>query len=136
MLPAKEQISLLVHLSKVDKNFADAEREIIMAAGARLGLSTMEIEDLIEAPLEVLHLKNLPTEEKFECLYMIIQMMKADKKIFQSEIQFCERIAMRLGYKPGVIGDLSAYIYSDSAVAPNYDHLRSIADKQLLHRID
>lgn len=136
MLPAKQQISLLVHLSKVDKNFADAERDIIMAAGARLGLSTSEIENLIEAPLEVLHLKNLPTEEKFECLYMIIHMMKADKKIFQSEIQFCERIAMRLGYKPGVIGDLSAYIYSDAAVATNYDHLRSIADKQLLHRMD
>ncbi len=136
MLPVREQISLLVHLSKIDKNLAEAEREIIFAAGDRLGLSPMEVEDLIEKPDEVLHLKNLPSEERFEYLYMIIQLMKADKKVFQSEIQFCERVAMRLGYKPGVVADLSAYIYSDPTVTTNFDHLRNIADKQLLHRTE
>jgi uncharacterized tellurite resistance protein B-like protein len=136
MLPVREQISLLVHLSKIDKNLAEAEREIIFAAGERLGLSPIEVEELIEKPDEVLHLKNLPSEERFEYLYMIIQLMKADKKVFQSEIQFCERVAMRLGYKPGVVGDLSAYIYSDPTVTTNFDHLRNIADKQLLHRTE
>jgi uncharacterized tellurite resistance protein B-like protein len=134
MLPVKEQISLLVRLSKADRNIAESERELIFAAGERLGLTPDEVNELIEAPVEITNLKNLPSEERFDYLYMVIQLMKADKKVFQSEIQFCERVAMRLGYRPGVVGDLSAYIYSDPNLTTNFDHLRAIAEKQILHR--
>ena len=42
--------------------------------------------------------------------------MKVDSKIHEKEIEFCERLALKLGYKPGVIADLSAYIYSDPEI--------------------
>ena len=62
--------------------------------------------------------------------------MKIDRKVHQSEIQYCERLAVKLGYRPGVIADLSAYIYSDPTLSSDRGHLRALADKQLLHRAE
>lgn len=134
MLPLKEQISLLVTLAKIDSHMSEEEKELIYAAGERLGMPEAEVTSLIDNPVDIKHLKDLPSDERFDYLYMVIQLMKADKKVFQSEIQFCEKVAMRLGYKPGVVGDLSAYIYSDPTVTTNFEHLRAIADRQLLKR--
>ena len=136
MLPIKDQLSIFVHLSKADKVVADEERRLIEAVGRRNGMSKEEIEDIIENPNEIGDLKNLPTEEKFDYLFTVIQLMKIDKKVHQSEIQFCERIAMKLGYKPGVVADLSQYIYSDPTMTSSPQHLRKIADKQLLKRVE
>ena len=136
MLPVKDQLSILVHLSKVDRVVAEEEKRLLLAVGKRNGLSESEVEDLIDNPNEIGDLKDLPTDEKFDYLYAIVQLMKIDKKVHQSEIQFCERMAVKLGYKPGVIADLSAYIYSDPTLTSDRRHLRSIADKQLLHRAE
>ena len=66
----------------------------------------------------------------------VIQLMKIDRKVHNSEIEFCEKIAMKLGYKPGVVADLSAYIYSDPSMTTDRKHLRKIADSQLLYRAE
>jgi hypothetical protein len=58
--------------------------------------------------------------------------MKADGKVFRSEIDFCEKVALKLGYKPGVIADLSAYVYSDPNISTKRSFLRSIADEHLI----
>lgn len=136
MLPIKDQLSIFVHLSKADKVVADEERRLIQAVAKRNGLSPGEADAIIEDPNEIGDLKDLPSDEKFDYLYTVIQLMKIDKKVHQSEIQFCEKIAMKLGYKPGVVADLSQYIFSDPTMASDRRHLRSIADKQLLHRAE
>lgn len=132
MLPVEEQISLLVHLSKVDNHVAKEESDLIHAIGSRNGLSFDQIETIIDNPLPVGKLNNLPPEEKFDYLFNIIQLMKIDKKVFQKEIEYCEKIAMNLGYKPGVIGELSAYIYSDPTIMSKRSFLRSLADQYLI----
>lgn len=132
MLPVDEQISILVHLSKADRFVAEEEDKLIHNIGRRNGLSEDEIETLMDYPKPVPVLSNLPADEKFEYLLCIIQLMKVDGKIHQTEINFCEKVAMGLGYKPGVIADLSAYIYKDPKMVTNRDLLRSVADKQLL----
>lgn len=137
MLPIKDQLSILVHLSKADKVIAKEERLLIHAVGRRHGLSEAEVDEIIELPNEIGHnLRELPTEEKFDYLFTVIQLMKIDKKIYQSEIQFCEKIAMKLGYKPGVVADLSQFIYSDPTMTSDPKHLRSIADKQLIYKAE
>lgn len=136
MLPIKDQLSILVHLSKADKVVAKEERMLIHAVGRGHGLDEKEIDEIIELPNEIGTLKDLPTEEKFDYLYTVIQLMKIDKKIYQSEIQFCEKIAMKLGYKPGVVADLSQFIYSDPTMSSDRNYLRKIADKQLMHKAE
>jgi uncharacterized tellurite resistance protein B-like protein len=132
MLPIKDQISLLARLSRVDKVIAKEEEKLIHEIGRKHGLSEEEVQEIIESPFEIADLGHLPADEKFEYLVTIIRIMKADRKIRRSEIQFCERVAMKLGYMPGVVADLSARIHSDPNINPDMAALRKTADKQLL----
>lgn len=132
MLPIEDQVSLLVHLSKVDKFVAAEESELIHRIGKRGGLNPDQIENIIDNPKPINNLKDLPPDEKFSYLFDIIQLMKIDGKIYQTEIEFCEKVALKLGYKPGVIADLSAYIYSDPDINTSRSYLRSIADSHLI----
>ncbi len=68
-------------------------------------------------------------EEKLECLIDLIRLMKIDKKIYQKEIDFCERIALKLGYQPKVIMELSAYIYTSKSIHTDRSILEDIVDK-------
>ncbi|WP_258104334.1 TerB family tellurite resistance protein [Marinoscillum sp. MHG1-6] len=134
MLPIEEQLSILVHLSMADDFLAHEESDLIHDIGKKSGLSTDQIEMIIDNPKPVPNLKNLPPDEKFNYLYTVIQLMKIDRKVHQKEIQFCERLAMALGYRPGVVAELSAYIYSDPTITTNRDYLRTIADSHLLRK--
>lgn len=133
MLSVEEQLSILVHLSKADNFVAEEEKKMIHTIGDKHGFTFEEIENIIDNPLPVAKdMRNLPPEEKFDYLFNIVQLMKIDKKVHQKEIDFCERVAMKLGYKPGVIADLSAYVYSDPAIMTKRSVLRSIADQHLI----
>lgn len=132
MLAIEDQLSILVHLSKADGVIAKEEGDLIHEVGEKSGLSKDQIQSIIEAPKPVPNLKNLQPDEKFEYLHNVIQLMKIDKKVHKKEIQFCEKLAVALGYKPGVVADLSAYIYSDPSIQTKRSYLRSIADAQLI----
>lgn len=132
MLPVEEQISILVHLSMADNFLAEQESNLIHNIGERNGLSKDDVELIIDNPKPIPNLKNLPPDEKFDYLFNVIQLMKIDGKIHQKEISFCERLAIALGYKPGVVADLSAYIYSDPSIQTKKSFLRSIADQHLV----
>jgi uncharacterized tellurite resistance protein B-like protein len=132
MLSLPQRISLLVHVSKADKEIAEVERELIHAIGERNGLDKEHIDQIINNPSPIPRLRDLPEDEKLEYLYEVIHMMKIDGKIYQSEIQFCERLALQLGYRPGVVADLSTYIYSDPTVTTNWKFLQEIAEKNKL----
>lgn len=136
MLPIRDQISILVRLSKADHVIADEELKLINAVGKRNGMTPEEVAEIIEYPNEIGRLLDLPSEEKFSHLFMIIQLMKIDKKVHNSEIEYCEKMAMKLGYKPGVVADLSAFIYSDPELVTDIKRLKVIADKQLLYRAE
>ncbi len=133
MLSAEDQLSILALLSKADSHMAPQEMNLLHDVGLRLGLSETQIDELIAHPkLSHQDLNELPEDEKFEHLYSIVQMMKIDKRVHKNEIQFCERIAIKLGFKPGVVADLSAYIFSDPKVTSDREVLRKIAKKNQL----
>ena len=134
MLTNENQINILVHLSMADSFVAEEEIKLIKTVGKRMGMTESQIEELIKNPQPIPNVRDLPAEEKFDYLYNVIQLMKVDGKIYQSEIQFCEKLAIGMGYKAGVVADLSAYIYSDPSISTNRSYLRSIADKHLVPR--
>ncbi|MFY0598416.1 MAG: TerB family tellurite resistance protein [Cyclobacteriaceae bacterium] len=134
MLHIDDQLSILVHLSMADGFLAKEESELIHEMGEKSGLSADAIEHIIDHPKPVPNLRDLIPDEKFEYLYNVIQLMKIDRKVHKKEIQFCEKLAVALGYKPGVVGDLSAYIYSDPSIRTKRSYLRSLADSNLIAR--
>ncbi|MEP1096938.1 MAG: TerB family tellurite resistance protein [Cyclobacteriaceae bacterium] len=132
MLSTEDQISVLVHLSKADKVIAEEEYRLIIQVADGLGMSSDEAARIINDPNPIPKMKDLPPDEKFEYLYNVVRLMKADGKIHQKEVSFCEKLAFKLGYKPGVISELSAYIYRDPNINTNRAYLRTIVDQHLI----
>ena len=58
--------------------------------------------------------------------------MEVDGKVFSSEINFAEKMALKLGFKPGVVSELSAYIYSDPKIVTNRSFLISLAAEYII----
>jgi len=126
VLPLDTQLSMLIHLAQADHNISTEEIEIIKKTDQDNGLNSTQIEAVIASPKSVEDLYHLPKEEKLECLIGLIRLMKIDKKIYQNEIDFCERIALKFGYQPKVIMELSAYIYTSESIHTDRSTLEDI----------
>jgi hypothetical protein len=120
----KEQLNVLVNLAASDNQVAEKEARIIHIIGKANGVPKDEVEAMLKSPKPVGDLSSLTHDERFEHLYQLVQLMKVDGQVFKSEVDFCENIAVRLGYKKGIIGELSSRIYSDPSIT---------ADRSLLY---
>jgi len=90
------------------------------------------VEELLKSPQPIGNLKTLSDDQKFEYLYNVVQLMKADGQVFKSEIVFCENIAEKLGYKRKVISELSSRIYSDPSITSDRELIKTKAQKLLV----
>ncbi len=128
----KEQLNVLIQLAASDNTVAEKEARLIQMIGQSNGLAADEINDMLRTPSRPIgDLGTLTEDQKFEHLYHIVQLMKVDGQVFKSEIVFCEDIAERLGYKKGVIGELSTKIFSDPSITADRDMLKKKAQKYL-----
>lgn len=128
----KEQLNVLIQLAASDQKVADKEAKLIYKIGVSNGIAKDDIDEMLKNPKRPIgDLTTLSNDQKFEHLYHVVQLMKVDGQVFKSEIVFCEDIAARLGYKKGVIGELSSRIYSDPAITSDRDRLRERTNKYL-----
>lgn len=119
----KEQLNVLINLAASDRTVGEKEAKVIHMIGKANGLTKDEVDAMMKKPQPVGDLSKLSEDQQFENLYHLIQLMKSDGQVFKSEIHFCEQIAEKLGYKKGVVGELSSRIYSDPTIT---------ADRKLL----
>jgi uncharacterized tellurite resistance protein B-like protein len=112
----KETLNVLINLAASDNKVAEKEAKVIRLIGAANGITESELEEMMKRPTPIGDLSRLTEDQKFENLYHLIQLMKSDGHVFRSEIHFCEEIAEKLGYRKGVVADLSARIYSDPTI--------------------
>ena len=68
--------------------------------------------------------KNIPPNERPYNLLSVIQLMKVDGKVRQEKIQFCEIMAIKLGYRPRIVAKLSQHFYSDPKMTTAYSTLK------------
>ncbi|MCG8386572.1 MAG: TerB family tellurite resistance protein [Cytophagales bacterium] len=128
----KETLNVLIQLAASDNQVADKEAKLIQMIGQSNGMNKEEIEQMLKNPDKPIgDLSLLTDEQKFEHLYHVVQLMKVDGQVFKSEIVFCEDIAQRLGYKKGVIAELSSKIFSDPSITSDREHLKSKVQKFL-----
>jgi len=123
----KKQLNILINMAIIDRDLDEAEMDRIFQIGMANGMEKEEIREMIERPQPIDDLSTLTEDEKFEYLYAVVQLMKTDGKIFKSEIVYCQDLAEKLGYKRGVVAELSAKIYSDPTITSDRDSLREKA---------
>jgi len=128
----KEQLNMLINLAASDGMVAEKESRHIQSIGQAAGVSKEDIDEKMKNPEPVGDLSHLTEDQRFEYLFNIIQLMKIDGQVFKSEIVFCEDMAVKLGYKKKVVGELSTRIYSDPSITASRDELRSKAKKYLI----
>ncbi|MEO9482778.1 MAG: TerB family tellurite resistance protein [Ekhidna sp.] len=63
---------------------------------------------------------NLDLAGKIEILADLVKIMKADGKVFFSEIKFCEMMARIFGFDAKSIEFLSDAVHKDKSVSPNW----------------
>lgn len=123
------QLNILIQLATADGDLAGKERKLIEHIAKVNNVSGDQIKELLNSPKPITNLQHLSEEERFENLYMVIQLMKVDGQVFKSEIVFCEEIAEKLGYKKKVVSELSKNIYSDPSITSDREMLRKTAAK-------
>ncbi|MDZ4715128.1 MAG: TerB family tellurite resistance protein [Cytophagales bacterium] len=127
----REQLNMLINLATSDKTVEDKEAKTIHMIGKVNGIPREEVEAMLKKPKPIGDLSAFTEDQKFENLYQLIQLMKSDGQVFKSEIQFCEEMADRLGYKRQVIGELSSKIFSDPTITSDRKSLMARAHKFL-----
>lgn len=96
---------------------------MILSIGKAHKISEREIEELIYKPDKV-DLGSLNDDQKFELLYDLVLLMKVDREVYYSEINYCQEIASKIGFDKSVIAELSSKIYSDPMITADKISLR------------
>jgi hypothetical protein len=99
----KKQLNILIQLAEADKHFAKIEREMIFKIANDRKFPEKEVLELIKNPEPIDSLGALSPDQKFEYLISCIELVFVDQNVFESEIIFCKNIAIKLGFKKGVI---------------------------------
>lgn len=124
-----KQLSILIQLATIDGRIAAKERKLIEHIAKVNNVDDELVKQYINKPQPMPELTYLTDDERFEYLYMVIQVMKVDGLVFKSEIDFCEQVAEKLGYKRKVVAELSKNIYSDPSITADRDMLKKTALK-------
>ena len=99
----KKQLNILIQLAEADKHFAKIEREMIFKIARDRKFPEEEVNELIRNPQPIDSLGALSMDQKFEYLMSSIELIFADQNVFESEVIFCKNIAIKLGFKKGII---------------------------------
>lgn len=99
----KKQLNILIQLAEADKHFAKAEREMIFKIAKDRNFPEESVNNLIRNPEPIDTLGALSNDQKFDYLMSTIELVFADHNVFESELIFCKNIAIKLGFKKGVI---------------------------------
>lgn len=120
----KKQLTALVLLAKSDESIDERELNLIFRIGRANHLDDEEIQKIIDDPGQIGALNTLTDDEKFEFLYSIIQLMKVDDEIFNAEVDYCNQIAVKLGYGMGAVMEMYPQVHKNLVIKKEKDALK------------
>jgi len=127
----KAEWNVRINLAASDRSVAEREAKLIHLIAKANGISKEDVDTLLTNPQPIGDVNSLTSDEKFEHLYHLIQLMKMDGQVFRSEIVFCEQMADKLGFKKGAVGEISQHVYSDPSITADRDMIKGKALKFL-----
>lgn len=125
------QLKLMIGLAQIDGTFVEHEKKFIRNIGHANGLSDADIDPLFDQRHSVIVPENLNTEEKFNCLFNLVQLMKIDQQLYKEELLFCSRIASVLGYDREVMAELMLNVKPRLMTAEEIESLKKSTAKYL-----
>ncbi|MEO9482898.1 MAG: TerB family tellurite resistance protein [Ekhidna sp.] len=132
----KNHLKALIQLSIIDRDFGQPEKSYVYTIGKANRVPEVEINELVEEVLSSkensdVNFDGLLSEERFDYLYDVIQLMKIDGEVFLTEIKYCEEVAEKLGYDKKVVKKMSSRIYGDPSITGNREAIMKEANKYL-----
>ena len=127
---AIQQLKLLINLARIDGEVVEKEIKYITNIGLANGIPIADINSLINQTHESIAPENMNEQERFDFILNLVQLMKIDERLYQEEIQFCSKMASRLGYDHNVIFDLMLHVRS-AMEANELDALKKLTSKYL-----
>jgi len=94
---------MLVKLAKADNQFAQVEKDLIIDIAESKKFPKHKLQQLMKHSEPLGSLGALSENQKFEYLCSAINLMKADNKIHQSEVLFCQNLAIKMGFNKKVV---------------------------------
>jgi hypothetical protein len=127
---ALEQLKLLVNLARIDGDVADREKKYISNIGLANNVLIEDIMPLFEKNHEIVVPANLNAEERFGYIFSLVQLMKIDERLYKDEIQYCSKVASKLGYDEPVMFELMLHVRS-AMESGEMQVLRKLTEKYL-----
>lgn len=101
-----DQLKILVNLARIDGEVAPVEKTYITNIGKANGFPESSVATLFYHSHDTLFLDQLTPPQKFNYLFSLVQLMKIDGRVYESEIKYCADIASRLGYSAEAMFEL------------------------------
>ncbi|MEM9329057.1 MAG: TerB family tellurite resistance protein [Bacteroidota bacterium] len=132
-MSAANQLNVLIQLAKADGVIVQDEIDLIKHIGEANGMTSAEISACFDNPRDIGDLSGLPDDEKYDYIYNLVQLMKIDGRLYKEELNFCAKVAGKLGYDEEVLLELLVKIYSDPDITTDKQSLKSTIQKYLKH---
>lgn len=94
----KEHFNHLIQMALADGKIEDAELKMLHRIGSKMGLTTPEIDDLLEAGKNSAYIPPYELSKRFAQLYDIIKMVYADGQIDNNEMRLATGLALKSGF--------------------------------------
>lgn len=96
----RQQLNILIHLSKKGTT---RSTHLIQKIADESNFPEDELARLMRTPEPIGSLGALSSNQRFEYLYSIVELMILEKVEVQNEVLFCERLALDLGFNRNAI---------------------------------
>lgn len=127
---AIQQLKLLINLARIDGEVVEKEIKYITNIGLANGIPIADINSLFSQTHDLVVTADMNEQERFDFILKLVQLMKIDERLYQEEIQFCSKMASRLGYDQNVIFDLMLHVRSVMEIN-ELDALKKLTSKYL-----
>lgn len=110
---SKTHLNVLIQLAKIDGEVVKEELDLINEVGRANGYDEEEVSKMFKTERPIDDFSQLNDDERFDLIYSVVQLMKIDGKLYNEEIEYCAKMAAKLGYDKGVLFELMLKIYAD-----------------------
>lgn len=125
------QMKLLINLARIDGEVAERERAYIRNIGLANNMEKTSIDPLFDQRHELIVPTDLTSDQKFDYIFSLVQLMKIDERMYKEEILFCSKIAARLGYNEQVMFDLMLHVRAAAMADDEMTALKKLTEKYL-----
>ena len=126
-----QQLKLLTRLAGSDGTIDETELKLIKNLGSIHGLGDEEVNEIINSPQGEIDYQNLTEDERFDYLYNLVHLMKVDGEVYNQEIEYCEGIATKLGYRLAAVYEIYPHVHPGVKIPGEIKKLRKSVSKFL-----